>query len=113
MSEVQEENTKERDDYVRNLHLDSLTQHADYIRHTCPTLKDYCKSIGYRCSQRRQGSRYYVTISDKHGADPSRWLEQYNKVVNLYYPKAYMTSGSINGATFMIGDMMSMLRGGR
>lgn len=112
MSDVAE-NTQERDDFVKNLAMGSLTYHGDYIRHTYPTLKDYCKSIGYRCSQRRRGSRYYVTISDKHGADPSKWLEQYNTVVGLYYPKAYMTSGSMSGATFMIGDVMDLLKGGR
>lgn len=74
-----------------------------------PTLKSYCKACGYSYRRRRQGGRYYVTIGDKH-MPSNNWLKEYRKIVETYYPNARMTSGSAYGATFMIGDIVSLLK---
>ena len=77
---------------------------------TGKTLKEYCKNTGYTFRQRRQGSRYYVTIGDKEAPFPKDWLTIYRNIVLQYYPDAYMTSGSAYGATFMVGDIMAALK---
>lgn len=74
-----------------------------------PTLKSFCKATGYSYRQRRQGGRYYVTIGDKLALG-NDWVKEYRRIVERYYPNARMTSGSACGATFMIGDIVSLLK---
>ncbi len=75
-----------------------------------PTLKLYCKALGYSFRQRRQGSRYYVTIGNNGRETNFDWVATYRFIVELYYPAARMTSGSVYGATFMIGDVIESLK---
>lgn len=99
--------------YLKAMSTASISYMGEDIKRQHPTLKEYCKASGYSFRQRRRGDRYYVTIADKSGADVRDWQTMYTKIVELYHPQAYMTSGSMTGATYMIGDIMSMLRGGR
>jgi hypothetical protein len=40
----------------------------------------------------------------------NNWNVEYRKIVESYYPNARMTSGSAYGATFMIGDIVTLLK---
>jgi hypothetical protein len=102
----------EMDLYLKEMATSSISYMGADLKRQYPTLKEYCKAHGYSFRQRRRGDRYYVTIADKSEVVSRDWQAMYTKVVELYHPKAYMTSGSITGATFMIGDIMSLLRGG-
>jgi hypothetical protein len=81
------------------------------IQEEYPTLKEFCKHNGYTFRQRRQGNRYYVTVAFKEPEKIVDWLFKYRTLVHTYYPRAYMTSGSVYGATFMIGDIIEALKG--
>ena len=75
------------------------------------TLKEHCRRFGYGYRMRKQGRRYYVTISAGIGPHVSPdWVNHYRRIVQHYYPDAYMTSGSSTGATFMVGDVFEMLK---
>lgn len=73
------------------------------------SLREYCRVFGYRFRQRKQGRRYYVTVSHDN-VSVTKWKQDYDFVVGLFYPNAYMTSGSSSGATYMIGDVFEMLK---
>ena len=73
------------------------------------SLKEYCRVFGYSYSRRKQGRRYYVRISHPDVSE-RHWKQDYDFAVKLFYPDAYMTSGSSFGATYMIGDVFELLK---
>lgn len=74
-------------------------------------LKEFCKKNGYKCSIRRQGKRYYATISKIDTTEDMRnWMWDYKGVIFHFFPNSHMTSGSVSGATFMIGDVFELLK---
>lgn len=77
------------------------------------TLKEFCKNNNMTYRQRRQGGRFYVTVAAKswEKEDSRNWVFLYNNVVTRFYPDAHMTSGSIIGATYFVGDVVGMLKG--
>ena len=73
------------------------------------SLKEYCRVFGYSYNRRKQGRRYYVRISHPDVSE-RHWKQDYDFAVKLFYPDAYMTSGSSFGATYMIGDVFELLK---